>query len=137
MALSCGIRDLEKNKFKEDGNGDVAVNTIVSSGEISGTFTPSGLNVELKVTTLVVGDTAVALPATALDNRNSISIQNKSSNTIYIGNSDVTADTVVGTTSGFELLPNGFINFDITDNVVLYGRCETGQSATVKVLELA
>ena len=138
MSLPDGVRQREYNKFVLDGENKTAVNTVVSSGTISGSFSPSGLNVALKVTTLTVGDTATALPATALTSRNSISIQNKSTTQIvYIGDVNVTADTVVGTTSGYELLPGSFFNVDVTPNITIYGRCESGQSALLKILELA
>ena len=138
MSLPDGVRQREYNKFVLDGENKTAVNTVVSSGTISGSFSPSGLNVALKVTTLTVGDTATALPVTALTSRNSISIQNKSTTQIvYIGDINVTADTVVGTTSGYELLPGSFFNVDVTPNITIYGRCESGQSALLKILELA
>jgi len=105
---------------------------------VTGEFTFSGLSQALKITTMQVTDVATAMPATALTNRNAISVQNKdATNTVYIGNSDVTADTVIGTTSGFELGPNGFFGLDITDDIVLYARCETGKTAIIKITEVA
>jgi hypothetical protein len=135
MGVPASVRQREYNKFVPDSNGDTAVNTVISGGSVG--FTPSGLDIGLRITTLTVGDTATALPATAFSNRESISIQNKGTVTVYLGNSDVTADTVVGTTSGYELLPGGFFNIDITPDIVLYGRCASGQSAIIKILEIA
>lgn len=122
----------EYEKFGLDDEGFVYVRTSVF-GEIR----PSGLDVAIKTTTMTVGSTAVALPATALEGRNSIILHNKSiTETLYIGNDDVTADTVNGTTSGYELAPGAFFNIDITDNIVIYGITE-GATITVKVTEVA
>lgn len=105
---------------------------------IAGSFSPSGLSQEIKITTTTITDVATPLPATPLVGRNALSLRNKSlTETLYIGPSTVTADTVAGITSGWEVAPNGNIGFDITDDVILYARCETGKSAVVKIMELA
>ena len=85
-----------------------------------------------------VGDTATLLPATALANRNAIKITNHSgTDKLYLGPSSVTADNVIGTTSGDEVGTNESINFDITDAIPIYGRAETGKTIRVKIVELA
>jgi hypothetical protein len=129
------IDDLERRKFDLNDDSEVIVRT---SADITGEITPSGLNVAVKITTLTVGTTAVKLPTTALTNRNAIAIHNKSSSfTLYVGPSTVTADSVTGTTSGWEVTADSFVQLDITDAVEIYGRCASGESAQVKVMELA
>jgi len=131
MALPSTRDGREFDKFEENVAGETAVRT-------TGEYSPSGLRVGLRVTTMDVGDTAVAIPASAFASRNAISIYNKStSQTIYINDINVTADNVLGTTSGWEIPPNGYFNVDITPDIIIYGRCESGQSARIKVLELA
>lgn len=124
---------LEKYKFIIGADGLVYVRS-----RISGTLSFSGLSESIRITTMTVGDTATALPITSLANRNSISITNKSNaDTIYLGSASVTADTVVGVTSGWEIPPLESFNVDITDDVIIYAIAETGKSITVKVLEMA
>jgi len=128
------LRDRQYASFYEDPAGSGIWKQYVSA---SGTFTPTGLNIGQLITTMVVGDTAMPLPAAALASRNELVIHNKGPETLYIGNSDVTADTVVGTTSGFEVISGGFQNISITNNVEMYGICEAGKSTTIKVWEIA
>jgi len=109
----------------------------VTTDSVKGTFTPSGLTKGMRTTTMNVGDVAIKLPISALSERNAISIQNKGNSTIYLGNIDVTADTVIGTTSGWEVLAGSYMNFDVTDAIEIYGRCTTGNSVVIKILELA
>ena len=109
------------------------------NANINGDIKPTGLSTALKTTTMNIGDTAVKLPATALANRNAISVHNKDSvETLYIGDSNsVTADSVVGITSGWEIGPQEFINFDITDDIDLYGIAPSGKTILIKVMEIA
>lgn len=104
---------------------------------IEGSFSPSGLSKDWRVTTLIVSDTAIPIPAIALSDRNSLIIHNKGSNKLYLGKADVTADTVLGTTSGWEIVSTSYYSLDVKDNIIIYGICEAGQSTTLKVLELA
>ena len=110
----------------------------VTGANFSGSFTFSGLKTAIRTTTMDVGDTATALPAIPLTARNSITVSNFSDEDIlYIGNSNVTADNVIGTTSGHEVNPNEGFNLDITDAIILYGRAPTGKTIRIKVTELA
>jgi len=100
-----------------------------------GNFTQQGLDSGL-VTTLTVTTSATLLPSTAATNRNAIAIQNFTGATMYVGfSSGVTADRVVGTTSGYELADGGEVRFDITDTATIYGILAAG-SGLVKVVEL-
>lgn len=108
-----------------------------STGTIQGEFSPSGLKVAIFVTTMDVTDTAIALPVSPLAGRNSMVIQNKSPDILYVGPATVTADNVIGTTSGHEIGPSETFAIDITDDIILYGRAETGKTIRVKVTEVA
>jgi hypothetical protein len=124
---------LEKAKFFTNGDGLVRVRTSAQ-----GTFSPSGLSTAFKITTVDVSTSAVALPTTPLTDRNAISILNTSgSTTLYIGpDTGVTADTVAGTTSGWEIGPNEIWHVDVTDDITIYAIVASG-TIQVKILEVA
>lgn len=109
-----------------------------STGTITGEFTPTGLHVAIFVTTKDITDTATPLPTTPYPDRNSMVVHNKSmTDTLYIGPATVTADNVIGTTSGHEVGPGETFAVDIRDDIVLYGRAETGKTIRVKITEVA
>lgn len=126
--------DREYQKFDIDpDDGHVIVRTSTK-----GTFKFSGLSIGTRITTMDVGDTPVAIPATPYADRNAMSVSNTSQvDTLYIGNVDVTADTEIGTTSGWECGPNENFNCDISDAVVLYAVAPTGKTIRIKVMEIA
>lgn len=128
--LPENLPTLEISKFELDSSGYVQVRTSAK-----GTFTPSGLTTDGKITVMSISTTAVKIPSTPLANRNSMSVHNKSNTlTLYIGfDNGVTADDT--STGGWEIPPGGFFNTDITDNIEIWG-ISTG-SITIKVLELA
>lgn len=99
----------------------------------------SGLYNAMLVTTLNVVDVAAPIPSSALADRNSITITNLSAtDTIYISSSPlVTADRVVGTTSGHEIGPLESFNINITDAIILYAISESGKTILTKVMEVA
>lgn len=135
MALSDGIRDREFQKFCEV-NGETAVRTCTTLEGGTIDATPSGLQNDFRTTTMLIGDVAASIPATPLSDRNSLSIANLDlAETLYIGDSNVTADRVVGITSGWEVGPGETLNFDVKDTIIIYGRAESGKSIMVKVLE--
>lgn len=102
-----------------------------------GTFSQTGLKNGGRNTTLDVGDTATAMPV--FSSRNALSIHNTSETEIlYVGfDTSVTADSVIGTTSGRQVGPGQILNFDATDNISLYAVAETGKTIRVHVMELA
>jgi hypothetical protein len=103
-----------------------------------GVFQLSGLSKAMRVTTMSVGDVAIKLPAIPLADRNSLIIYNKSAtDTIFMGPLGVTADTVTGITSGWEIDPLTYYSLDIQDDIEVYGICEAGKSAIIKLMELA
>lgn len=119
--------------------GDVGLDVNLIGGVVSGTFSPTGLKVAFKVTTADITDTASQLPLTPLTGRNSMVIHNLSStDTLFIGpSSSVTADRVLGTTSGHEVFPGETFAIDITNAVILYGIAPAGKTIRVKISEVA
>lgn len=118
-------------------NPDGSINTGIT-GTISGNFTPSGLHTKGKVSTINITDTVSPLPSTPLTGRNSLSLTNLSTDTLYIGfDTSVTPDRTIGVTSGWEVGPNEGFSLDIQDNILIYGITQTGQTVLVKILELA
>lgn len=122
-----------------DPNGNLQAVKIDSAGELitNGTAVPAGLRTAGRITTMLVGTSATELPAVALTNRNALSVTNLSNVTLYIGfSAAVTADSVVGLNSGWEIGPNEGFNIDITNNIPIYGIVASG-SITIKVMELS
>jgi len=127
--------DDNKNSFINDGNGNVARN-VTFGGSINAT--PSGLQNDFLVTTMNVSDTATQIPASPLTDRNAISIQNLDTiETLYVGKLNVTADSVVGTTSGWEVGAGETLNLSCKDTIIFYGRCQAGKTVMVKVFEVS
>lgn len=105
---------------------------------ITGSFSPRGLTKEFKNTTMSVTDVATKIPAVPLTDRNAMAIYNNhATEVLYIGNSDVTADTVAGTTSGWKIDAGSYLQLDITAAIELYAAFESGESGMVQILELA
>jgi hypothetical protein len=131
------LPDLDKNAFEvlDEPNFIVARRVKIYEGTVEAT--PSGLKIAFQNTTMPLSTTAQPLPAVSLAKRNSIVIYNLSSTEIlYIGNSDVTADIVDGTTSGWQISPLSYFSTDITPAITLYGVYANG-THKVQVLELA
>lgn len=122
---------LEKAKFTNEDDGKVRVR-VTSKGTVA----PSGLSTAGKVTTFEVNTSATLFPV--LSGRTAISVLNTSgSETLYLGfENTVTADTVVGTTSGWEIGPNEIYHTDITEDIDIYGIVASG-TVLVKLLEVA
>lgn len=115
------------------------VNVLGGSSTVTGEISVSGLRIGGRNTTMNVTDTATKLPAVPFPDRNSMSITNLSGiDTVFIGfDSSVTADRVIGITSGAELGPNEGMNFDLTDEVEIWGITETGKTVMIKIMEVA
>jgi len=103
-----------------------------------GEFVFQGLGTAILTTTLDVTDTATLLPATALTDRNGLTIHNTSTaDILYLGNSDVEANRDLGTVAGLEVGPGQAVNIDITNAIVLYAIAETSKTIRVKITEVA
>lgn len=127
--------DDNKNSFINDSGGNVARN-VTFSGGISAV--PSGLRNDFKITTMDVTDTQTAIPVTPLTDRNAMSIFNMSTtDTLYIGKTGVTADAVLGNTSGWEIGPQESFNSDVKDTIVFYAIAATGKTIRVKIMEIS
>lgn len=87
------------------------------------------------VSVSTVTDTA-ALLVTALDGRTRMIIQNKGDSTVYLGfDNTVTADD--SATGGTELFCGDSMSLEISSCLTIFSICESGGSATVKVMQLA
>jgi Ca2+-binding RTX toxin-like protein len=111
----------------------VGLDVNVIGGVVSGEFSSSGLKNGLRTTKIVITDVPTKVPASALADRNGISIRVWGSNTVYFGGSDVTSDT------GYPKRQFEEIVADIKDDaaVELYAVCDEGATSEVRVLELA
>jgi hypothetical protein len=118
--------------YKDSLDGKMYVRTSAKS-ELT------GLRKSLKVRCYEITDVPQFIPAIPLDDRNYLAIQNKStSEIVYMGNDDVTADSVVGSeTSGWEIDIGEKLNLDIKDSIGVWLVCESGKTAIVKTMELA
>jgi len=83
--------------------------------------------------TISVTTTATALPTTALVGRKSMIVKNVSSaTTVYLGDSDVTADTTA--TGGLQLKYGETFQIDLDEYTTLYG-IVASSTASVNVFE--
>jgi hypothetical protein len=135
---SISLKDNEQAKFRDAtlGRTKVAVDLEQTSAiPVTGEFNYSGLRVRLKITNTTVTDVVSAIPLVALDNRNSIIIENRSStDSFFIGEITVTSS---GINQGWEITPSSIFSTDITNDIVLYVIADTGKSVDVKIMELA
>ena len=98
----------------------------------SGTFAPGGLTIGGKVTEVTLNSaTWTALPATALTDRNHISIQNPSTSEIKLN-----YDNSIGTYTGVILGAGNERHYDITDSITIYAKSQSG-TPTIIVEEVA
>lgn len=114
-----------------------AQDVYIQGGGVTGTITPSGLTIAIRNTTMDVTDVATPLPASALAQRNSMTVDNYGTDPLYVGPATVTADSVVGTTSGRRINVGESFNLDIRDSIVLYGIAPAGKTIRVLITELA
>ena len=140
MALSPNINNREMDKFFADpDNNDLTTVRTSARGEMRIT----GLRTGGQITKITLNSTewtplhrtASTLPTGdgPLDDRNHISIQNQSSNTLvmyqFVDTASVTYGVVIPYNYGRE-------NMDIKDNILVYGRTISG-TADIVVAELA
>jgi len=103
------------------------------TGTVTGTLSQSGLKVGGLVTVVTLNAvTWTALPLTPLANRNAMAVQNDSATRVKLNYSSGVAGFV-----GMVVYPNGGErNYDITDAILLYGKCESG-TVDVNVEQIA
>lgn len=107
---------------------------VIQPNTLTGTFKPSGLTVAGRVSEVTINDTTwTALPATPLENRNAIGIQNTAGVEIKLNYDPLTVG-YVGVKMGIE----GERYYDITDSIPIYARAKAGAgSVTIIIEELA
>lgn len=144
MPFRQAIKDREHDKFVESPTGETSVRVLVSnetgaeipiSGTISASYSaPTG---PIKNTVFTVTDSAQNPLPTPQTNRVSVSIRNKSlTETVYVGGlNTVTADD--SATGGWEVGPQEDFNLDLDDSNVFFLITTTGNTAQVKILEIA
>jgi len=122
-----------KDITKTDVPGNkVALDVAIKEGNVSGTFTPSGLSKEGKITIVTLNSlTWTALPAVALVDRNGMGIQNDTGIQIKLGYDIGEAGYV-----GWNVNANGEFFIDITDAVIIYGKSASG-TPSVTIMEVA
>ena len=114
MGIPAHVNDREYQRFKETGEGLVAVRTSDDN---------SILNVAGIVTEVELNDTTwTALPASPLASRKTLSIQNPSNIPVKINYSNAVSGYV-----GMDVLTKGGERtYNIDATVILYGKCSTG-----------
>jgi len=133
MALDVNINTREFQKFCLNSENLTAVRTCT---EINGGNITINSPKSRRVTTMQVGDTEVKVPTTPYTNRISISIANLSeTDTLYLGNTGVTADRTLGTNAGWEIGPEESFNENIDPSDDIYCIAPTGKTILIKVME--
>ncbi len=144
MTLKQSIQDREYEKFGEKAGPQTAVHVIATIDNESGNPVPIDGSINISAPTGPFEITVASVTATAanplsapLTARVSLSIRNKSASvTIYFGkNSSVTADDAA--TGGWEIGPGEDFNIDLNDSNTFFLIAPTGQTAMVKILEIA
>lgn len=94
---------------------------------------PTGLSMSIKNTVMTATATAQKVPATALSDRNTMSVRVMGASTVYFGGLGVTALT------GYPKFQYEEIIVDIKDNpsVDLYVICELGNTCELRIIEIA
>lgn len=123
--------------IKDPVTGDEA--TVNPAGDLNVnvtnalSFSPAGLDIAIRSQRVTVTDVATRLPATALANRNTMSVRVLGTSNVYFGDSGVTS------AAGYPKFQYEEIFMDIQDNpsVDLYAICESGQTCEVAVMEIA
>lgn len=146
MTLPNNLVDREFQKFVETQLGETAVRTLIAntaadpvqvSGSISASAAaPTG---PFEVTIATVTDVASNPLVVPLSNRVSLSIRNLSAvTTIYLEkNATVTPDSIPGGTGGWEINPLEDLNLDLDENNIFFLVAPAGQTATIKIFEIA
>ena len=128
-----------------DGTNAVTTTTVsakhgldvaIVAGGVTGTLQPQGLSTALRQKHVTITDVATKIPATALTDRNTMTIRVIGANTVYLGSSTVVS-TLGHADGGYPKYQNEEFAVDIQASaaVDLYGICETGKTCIVAILE--
>jgi hypothetical protein len=115
------------------GGAIVPIEVISGAVSVTGNV-KSGLSIRMKISNIVINDVASIIPPLSLEMRNSILIENKGPDSVFIGESDVTAS---GPEEGWEILPTTFFSTDVTDAISIYAISPIGSTNILKIMELA
>ena len=128
MGLSdLSARDREFQKFDTNDSGEVIVRTSAT-----GSFSVSGLNIGGLITEVTLNaSTWVALPTSALADRNAIAIENRSGIEIKINYNSGQAGYV-----GMTIPDGGERQYDISDSIIIYAKSASG-TPLVTIEEIA
>lgn len=126
--------DREFQKFTHNSNDEVCVNTVT---EITGGNLTVIPPVNMRVTTIDIGDTATVIPPSIDANTISFTVYNKSSiDTLYYNSvATVEASDNVGTDAGAEIGAGETHNFDLSAAAIIYAIAPTGKTIRVKITE--
>lgn len=129
--IAGGTLDEDQKVVVWDGTNPI----VVTDGQLqtSGTTKPSGLNVGGIVTEVTLSDSSwVALPGTAQTDRNAIAIQNYSGSEVKINFDNGQVGYV-----GIILQDGAERQYDITDNIIIYGKAASGTSPVLYIEEIS
>jgi hypothetical protein len=108
------------------------LNSILSQLQAGLTASPGGLTTGGKITEVTLNSSSwVALPPTALTDRNGMGLQNPNATAIKL-NFDNTEPGYVG----WRIAPNGETFLDVKDSIIVYAKAEVG-NPTLVVMEIA
>lgn len=134
--------DKEADKFLEYPTGETAVRTYIANSSteaipVDASFSYAAPTGPFRIVTSTVTDTAANPIGTALANRVALSIRNLSPTfSVYLGELiTVTADDTA--TGGWEIGPGEDLHLDLDATNLFYLIATTGDTATVKILEIA
>lgn len=131
MSLPRTLTDREQDKFEEGPLGETRVR-VTSIGSITGDVNIVGPGTSARVSYVTLNSaTWTAIPAVALADRKSLSIQNQSSTQIKYDYDN----SVVGY-NGVIINPSGERFLEIQESLIVYGKAQSG-TCVVLVEELA
>ncbi len=142
MPFRQATLDREFDKFLENPAGETSVRVYVANDSTDPVQVDGNLNISspsgpFKITAVTVTDTAANPLASAFTDRVSLSIRNKSATDIVYFGKDLTVTADDTATGGWEIGPNEDFNIDLDSSNNFTLITTSGQSATVKILEIA
>ena len=126
--------DIQEITATNVAGNKTALDVAIKEGSVSGTFTPSGLQNGGLITKVTLSTVAwTALPATPLANRNAMSVQNRSGQSVYINyDNGLPIDPSISVL----IPPGGERQYDVKDSIIIYAFC-SGVAVDVQVEEIS
>jgi len=138
MALSPTLCDREQAKFKEDADGETAVNvcnTPTNPINVTGAFTVAAPG-PIKVSGTTVTATSATFPATNQADRAALSIRNIDPlKSIFIVNSVSITKAAAGL-DFWEVGPNESLNTDLDDTSGIILVADAGETVSIQIMEI-